>query len=83
MSYGLFVLSGWHESGIYRIAGESYLEREQTWGRAVRASHNSQELGALLIWGRFLPLPPSDPSLDFSPYLLAKNYRFGARTRLG
>jgi hypothetical protein len=26
--------------------------REQTWGRAVRASHNSRELGALLIWGQ-------------------------------
>jgi hypothetical protein len=25
---------------------------EQTWGRAVRASHNSQEFGALLIWDR-------------------------------
>jgi hypothetical protein len=27
--------------------------REQTWGRAVRASHNSREFGALLIWGVF------------------------------
>jgi hypothetical protein len=26
---------------------------EQTWGRAVRASHNSQEFGALLICGFF------------------------------
>jgi hypothetical protein len=30
--------------------------REQTWGRAVRASHNSRELGALLIWGHFFLL---------------------------
>jgi hypothetical protein len=27
--------------------------REQTWGRAVRASHDSREFGALLIWGCF------------------------------
>ena len=41
----------WHEGGIYCQPEKSYLVREQFWGRAVRASRNSKEFGALLIWG--------------------------------
>jgi hypothetical protein len=35
------------------LAVRRNLFREQTWGRAVRASQNSRELGALLICGCF------------------------------
>jgi hypothetical protein len=33
--------------------------REQTWGRAVRASYNSQELGTLLIFCGYFSFPVS------------------------
>ena len=39
--------------GFTLLAARRTFLREQTWGRAVRASHNSREFGALLIWGRF------------------------------
>jgi hypothetical protein len=55
--YGLFVLQDWHEGGMYTFWVGPYLLFEQTWGRAVRASHNSREFGALLICGRFFAAP--------------------------
>src|ERR1700686_1589356 len=54
---------------------------EQTWGRAVRASQNSKEFGALLIWGHICrsfellastekkrkPQPSNEPPADPPP----------------
>ena len=37
------------------------LALEQFWGRAVRASHDSKESGALLIWGEFSASPLTRP----------------------
>ena len=65
-AYGLLVPGYWHESGMYTLAGEPYLFLEQTWGRAVRASHNSRELGALLIWGVLLRRHASRAGLAFA-----------------
>ncbi len=55
----------WHERGIYTSPGKSYLVREQFWGRAVRASRNSKEFGALLNLGVstcFSPHPLHPPA---------------------
>ena len=52
-AYSRFVPAGWHDGGIYIWTAEKYLVLEQFWGRAVRASHDSQGSGALLIWGLF------------------------------
>jgi hypothetical protein len=41
---------GGHERAIYSQMGKLYLVGEQFWGRAVRASRNSKEFGALLIF---------------------------------
>jgi hypothetical protein len=51
MSYGLFVpgIGTNVECTVFWLGRIVLLE--QTWGRAVRASHNSREFGALLICG--------------------------------
>jgi hypothetical protein len=42
----------WHHRGVYSATLAPYLGDEQFWGRAVRASRDSLESGALLnLWG--------------------------------
>ena len=81
-AYGLFVPCDWHEGGMYIFSGGPYLFLEQTWGRAVRASHNSREFGALLIWGVFSPFFWTDGRSFLWPDLRNQTCRCG-RGRCG
>jgi hypothetical protein len=50
----LFRATAWHEGGIYNSRGQKYLELEQFWGRAVRASMTRKGHGRFSIFGVIL-----------------------------
>lgn len=73
---GPFVPSSTHKSGLPRCFVFLYFEREQFWGRAVRASRDSMNPG------RFLFVAETTPSLRHAPNPLDSSRRQTAVRRI-